>query len=117
MAIDCDSELPDVTGVGNRGEKRNRNKDKDVTSEKSFQSEVGNTLSGLAHQAMVENRDRVRRTVNEHKVMQIREADVSVKEALCKMEQEAIGDLLQIESQMLAYEKKYNLEQKAKSPA
>jgi len=115
VAADCDSKLPDVTGVGNRGEKRKQIKEKDVTAERSFRSEVGGALSGLACQAMIENRDRVRRTVNDYKVLKIRELNQDVKEAYESMETEAQSDLDQIEEQMVACQKKHNLAPKVKA--
>ena len=112
VAVDCDSELPDVTQTGTRGQKRQADKEQGQKAEKNFRLEVGGALSGLTYQAMIENRDRIRRTVNEHRVMRIREQDIEVKEECGKMEEEAKGDLLQVEEQMVECEKRYNLKHK-----
>ena len=50
---------------------------------------------------MIENRDRIRRTVNEHRLMRIKEQEASVKEEHSNVEREAQGDLDQIQAQML----------------
>jgi len=112
VAVDCDSELPDVVDVGHRGSLKRKGKDQEVNKEKNFRLEVGGALAGLMHQAMIENRDRVRRTVNEYKVLRIREQSARVKDELSTMVEEAQCDLVQIERQMVDYEKKHNLHQK-----
>jgi len=112
VAVDCDSQLPDVTQVGHRGEKRKQGKDQSVKEDVAFRTEVGGALSGLTYQAMIENRDRVRRTANSLKVQKLSEPDQEIKEELATMVDETQRDLDQIEEQMLDYERKFKLKQK-----
>jgi len=115
VAVDCDSQLPDVTQVEHRGKKRKQVKADNDKDEKSFHVEVGSALSGLTYQAMVENRDRVRRIVHECHIQKIHEPDAAAKKELHNIIAEAKGDLAQLEAQMLDYEKQFNLKQKAKA--
>ena len=108
VAIDCDAELPDVSEPGSRaGSKRKKNQDID----EDFKSTIGGALTGLTYQAMVENRDRARRTVNEYRVNRMRETCQSLKVEWSNVETEAKKDLTQIEEQMFDYEKQFNLKQ------
>jgi len=68
----------------------------------------------LTHQEMIENRDRIRCTVNEHRLMRIKEQEASVKEEHSNVEREAQGDLDQIQAHMLECETEHKLKHKAK---
>lgn len=86
VAVDCDSELSDATETGSRDQKR---KQEQAKEEQEFGVTIGGALSGLAHQAMVENRDRARRACNACRVNKLREADSNMKVEWENMETEA----------------------------
>jgi len=112
VAVDCDTEAPDVSQTGTRGEKQQRGMDNAVKEERNFRLEIGGVLSGLTYQAMIEHRDRVCRTVNECRLLLIKEQDESVKKEHAIMEEEAKSDLQQIEAQMVEHETLHKLKKK-----